>query len=165
MRSKPRGNLLLRGCQSSCTIFPASLSITMTCTKRENRLRCWISRRYCDACPEYNFSFPGVLKNALDWVSRPPAPPLDGKPVAILGASAGALGTARAQYHLRQVLQYLNCFTVGKPEVFIGNAASKFDENGLLTDELTAKYISDLLIALQRMHRLVCSSTLESTTS
>lgn len=101
--------------------------------------------------PEYNFSVPGVLKNTLDWLSRPPEPPFDGKAVAIMGASGGPLGTARGQYHLRQVLVYMNTFTVNKPEVFIGNAQTKFDANGELTDETTAKFIVDLLLSLQKL--------------
>lgn len=101
--------------------------------------------------PEYNFSVPGVLKNTLDWLSRPPEPPFDGKPVAIMGASGGPLGTARGQYHLRQVLVYMNTFTVNKPEVFIGNAQAKFDAEGNLTDETTAKFIADLLLSLQKL--------------
>jgi chromate reductase len=99
--------------------------------------------------PEYNHSVPGVLKNTLDWLSRPPLLPFDGKPVAIMGASTGLLGTARGQYHLRQVLQYLNTFTVNKPEVFIGQAERKFDEGGELTDEMARKLIGDLLARLQ----------------
>ena len=102
--------------------------------------------------PEYNFSIPGVLKNALDWLSRPPEPPFDGKPVAIMGASPGPLGTARVQYDLRKVLVYMNTFTVNKPEVFIGQAASKFNAQGELTDEATAKFIGDLLLSLQKLH-------------
>ena len=101
--------------------------------------------------PEYNFSVPGVLKNTLDWLSRPPEPPFDGKPVAIMGASMGPLGTARGQYHLRQVLVFMNTFTVNKPEVFIGNAQAKFNAEGELTDEATAKFITDLLVSLQKL--------------
>src|SRR5918997_1838619 len=69
--------------------------------------------------PEYNFSVPGVLKNAIDWASRPPNQPFNEKPVAIMGASGGPVGTARAQYHLRQVLYGLNAYVLNKPEVFI----------------------------------------------
>ncbi|MGE0497698.1 MAG: NADPH-dependent FMN reductase [Ramlibacter sp.] len=101
--------------------------------------------------PEYNFSIPGVLKNTLDWLSRPPEPPFDGKPVAIMGASPGPVGTARVQYHLRQVLVFMNTFTVNKPEVFISHAASKFNADGELTDEATAKFIGELLVSLQAL--------------
>lgn len=98
--------------------------------------------------PEYNYSIPGVLKNAIDWASRPPSPPFDNKPVAIMGASMGILGTARAQYQLRQMLVFLNAFPVNKPEVMIGAAQTKFDADGKLTDEATADFIRQLLAAL-----------------
>lgn len=105
--------------------------------------------------PEYNFSVPGVLKNTLDWMSRPPEPPFDGKVVAIMGASGGPVGTARGQYHLRQILVYLNTFTVNKPEVFISAAQTKFNAQGELIDEATAKFIADLLVALQNLKKRV----------
>jgi chromate reductase len=98
--------------------------------------------------PEYNYSIPGVLKNAIDWASRPPSQPFDNKPVAIMGASPGVLGTARAQYQLRQMLVFLNAFPLNKPEVMIGAAQSKFDEAGTLTDEPTREFIRALLAAL-----------------
>jgi chromate reductase len=98
--------------------------------------------------PEYNYSIPGVLKNAIDWASRPPSQPFDNKPVAIMGASGGVLGTARAQYQLRQMLVFLNAFPLNKPEVMIGAAQSKFDEAGTLTDEPTKEFIRTLLVAL-----------------
>jgi chromate reductase, NAD(P)H dehydrogenase (quinone) len=101
--------------------------------------------------PEYNFSIPGVLKNALDWASRPPEPPFTGKPVAIMGASPGPVGTARVQYDLRKVMVFLDAFTVNKPEVFISFAQNKFNEQGELTDEPTAKFITDLLVSLQKL--------------
>lgn len=95
--------------------------------------------------PEYNYSMPGVLKNAIDWASRPPDQPFNGKPAAIMGASPAVLGSARAQYHLRQTCVYLNMFPVNKPEVFIAGADRKFDENGNLTDAATRKLIARLL--------------------
>src|SRR5215203_5861053 len=98
--------------------------------------------------PEYNYSISGVLKNAIDWASRPPNQPFDGKPVAIMGASGGLFGTARAQYHLRQMLIFLNAFPVNKPEVMIGQAQTKFDEAGNLTDEATREFIRKLLVSL-----------------
>jgi chromate reductase len=101
--------------------------------------------------PEYNFSIPGVLKNTLDWMSRPPEPPFDGKPVAIMGASPGPVGTARVQYDLRKVLVFMNTFTVNKPEVFIASAPGKFNAEGELTDETTAKFIKELLVSLQTL--------------
>jgi chromate reductase len=105
--------------------------------------------------PEFNFSIPGVLKNTLDWMSRPPEPPFDGKVVAIMGASPGPVGTARVQYDLRKVLVFMNSFTVNKPEVFINHCAGKFDADGNLTDEATAKFIGDLLVSLQNLKKRV----------
>ena len=99
--------------------------------------------------PEYNYSIPGVLKNAIDWGSRPYGDNAwDGKPVAVMGASVGALGTARAQYHLRQTFIFLNMYPLNKPEVMISTAAQRFDERGHLTDEDTRKRIGELLVAL-----------------
>ncbi len=100
--------------------------------------------------PEYNYSVPGVLKNAIDWASRPPDQPLDGKPAAIMGASTGRLGTARAQYHLRQICVFVNVLPVNRPEVMLAGAAKLFDESGRLTDEPTRKFIGDLLVSLQK---------------
>jgi chromate reductase len=98
--------------------------------------------------PEYNYSVSGVLKNAIDWASRPPNQPFDGKPIAIMGASGGLFGTARAQYHLRQMMVFLNAFPVNKPEVMIGQAQNKFDQAGNLTDEATKEFIRTLLVSL-----------------
>jgi chromate reductase, NAD(P)H dehydrogenase (quinone) len=109
------------------------------------------------ATPEYNHSIPGVLKNAMDWASRPYGDSAwNGKPVAIMGASAGAIGTARAQYHLRQTFVFLNMQPVQQPEVLIGPASQKFDAEGNLTDEKTKQLISQLLqnlVALTRQLR------------
>ena len=105
--------------------------------------------------PEYNYSMSGVLKNAIDWASRPPNQPFDGKPVAMMGASGGVLGTARAQYHLRQTCIFLNMFPVNKPEVLIGQAQTKFDAEGRFTDEVGRGLIRDLLIALEQWTRLI----------
>lgn len=99
--------------------------------------------------PEYNYSVPGVLKNAIDWASRPPQQPLDGKPAAIMGASTGRLGTARAQYHLRQIGVFVNLLFINRPEVMIAGAAKAFDESGRLTDEGARKLIADLLVNLR----------------
>ena len=99
--------------------------------------------------PEYNYSIPGVLKNAIDWGSRPYGDNAwDGKPVAIMGASVGAMGTARAQYHLRQTFIFLNMHPVNKPEVMISTAAQRFDERGNLTDETSRRRVEQLLVAL-----------------
>jgi chromate reductase len=101
------------------------------------------------ATPEYNYSIPGVLKNAIDWVSRPYGDnALEGKPVAIMGASMGNIGTARAQYHLRQCFVFLDVHPINRPEVMIGFAQEKFDNNGNLTDENTKERIKELLQAL-----------------
>lgn len=96
--------------------------------------------------PEYNYSIPGVLKNAIDWCSRPYGDSAwRGKPVAVMGASIGTLGTARAQYHLRQCFIFLNMHSLNQPEVMISNAAERFDANGNLTHEPTKEYIRKLL--------------------
>ncbi len=98
--------------------------------------------------PEYNYSIPGVLKNAIDWASRPPKEsPLNGKPVAFMGGG-GLLGTARAQYHLRQVCVFNNMLPINRPEVFVMHVAQKFDADGNLTDEPTREMIRALLASL-----------------
>ncbi|HEV7165314.1 MAG TPA: NAD(P)H-dependent oxidoreductase [Gammaproteobacteria bacterium] len=99
--------------------------------------------------PEYNYSVAGVLKNAIDWASRPPDQPFNDKPVAIMGASISRLGTARAQYHLRQTAVFLNMHVLNKPEVMISGAATAFDADGRLTDEGTRKLIVELLVNLK----------------
>jgi chromate reductase, NAD(P)H dehydrogenase (quinone) len=99
--------------------------------------------------PEYNYSIPGVLKNAIDWASRPPATsPLTGKPVAIMGASTGLFGTSRAQLHLRQVCVCTSMIAMPKPELYIAQATAKFDAEGRLIDEETRRRIRALLEAL-----------------
>jgi chromate reductase len=98
------------------------------------------------ATPEYNYSFPGMLKNAIDWASRPyPDNSFEDKPVAMMSASIGILGGARAQYHLRQVFVFLDMHPVNKPEVFVTFAPSKFDKEGNLTDEAAKILIRQLL--------------------
>jgi chromate reductase, NAD(P)H dehydrogenase (quinone) len=118
--------------------------------------------RSCDALllvtPEYNYSVPGVLKNAIDWASRPYGDSAwNGKPVAIMGASSGDLGSARAQYHLRQMFVFLNMYAVNQPEVMIANAAKKFDDQGNLTDETSRKLIGQLLEQLVALTKRVSS--------
>ncbi len=99
--------------------------------------------------PEHNYSVPGVLKNAIDWASRPYGDnSFEGKPVAVMSASTGMLGGARAQYHLRQVFVFLDMHPVNRPEVFVTFASQKFDENGRLTDEKTKEVVRALLQAL-----------------
>ena len=96
--------------------------------------------------PEYNYSVPGVLKNAIDFASRPNKDKVfDGKPVAIMSASTGKLGGARAQYHLRQSFVFLNMHPINSPEVMLAQAHQNFDENGRLTNEETRKLIRQLL--------------------
>ncbi|MEW6585587.1 MAG: NAD(P)H-dependent oxidoreductase [Nitrospirota bacterium] len=99
--------------------------------------------------PEYNYSMPGVLKNAIDAASRPYGDnPFDGKPVAVMGASIGLLGSGRAQYHLRQSMVFLNMLPVNRPEVMVPFVQDKVDQSGRLTDEFVRKNIRDLLEAL-----------------
>ena len=101
------------------------------------------------AIPEYNYSMSGVLKNAIDWASRPPnESPLDGKPVALMGASTGISGTIRAQMHFRQVCVFTNMFPLNRPQVFVAEAAKKFNANGELTDEDSRKFVRQLMEAL-----------------
>ena len=96
--------------------------------------------------PEYNYSISGVLKNAIDWASRPYGDNAwSGKPAAIMGASIGMFGTARAQYHLRQIFVNINILPINQPEIMIANAAQRFDSDGNLTDETSKKLIRELL--------------------
>lgn len=98
------------------------------------------------ACPEYNHSIAGGLKNAIDWLSRPKPRecPLWGKPVAVMGASSGKVGTARAQAQLREVLAYLGMPVLPGREVLVGPAAEAFDEDHL-TDETARKLLTKML--------------------
>lgn len=108
------------------------------------------------ATPEYNYSIPGVLKNAIDWASRPYGDnSFEGKPVAIMSASTGMLGGARAQYHLRQVFVFLNMHPVNRPEVFVTFAPQKIDESGRVTDEATKKFMKELLEGLMDWTKLL----------
>ena len=100
--------------------------------------------------PEYNYSIPGVLKNAIDWASRPPAPPLYGKPVAIMGATPGMGGTMRGQMALRHVAVNTNMIMMNKPEILVSTAQNKFNADGKLTDEKTKESISKFLIELRK---------------
>src|SRR5882724_12134446 len=98
--------------------------------------------------PEYNFSLPGSLKNAIDWVSRLQNQPFAGKPIAIQSASPGPLGGGRVQYDLRRAMVFLDAFTLNRPEIFIGNCASKIDEKtGEIKDEATRNFIKQQLAA------------------
>jgi chromate reductase len=101
--------------------------------------------------PEYNYSIPGGLKNAIDWVSRLPNQPFAGKPVALQSASPGPLGGARVQYDLRRAMVFLDAFVLNKPEIFIGGCASKIDERtGELKDAATRDFIKQQLAAFAK---------------
>jgi chromate reductase len=111
------------------------------------------------ATPEYNHCVPGVLKNAIDWASRPPRQSvLTGKPVGIMGASSGRGATARAQAHLRDGLAYTNGFVLPLPEVLVGFAGDKFDEAGNLIDPGTQQEVRDLLVSLASWTRRLAQS-------
>jgi chromate reductase len=103
--------------------------------------------------PEYNYSIPGLLKNAIDWASRPPSQPFAGKPTSIMGASGGLSGTMRAQYHLRQIVVFLDLLVMNKPEVFVRSAAEKFDPEGRLVDDATRKVVREHVAALAEWTR------------
>ena len=118
------------------------------------------------ATPEYNHCVPGVLKNAVDWASRPARNSvLTGKPVAIMGASTGRGATARAQAHLRDGLAYTNGLVLPLPEVLVGVAREKFDEESNLTDERTRDEVRDLLVALAAWTRRLIRSADEAVAS
>jgi chromate reductase len=98
--------------------------------------------------PEYNHGVPGVMKNAIDWASRPPREaPLGGKPVGIIGASPGATGTARGQSQLRQAFEFTNSYCMPQPELLVFRAHEKFDAEGNLTDAVTREYLQKYLTA------------------
>jgi chromate reductase len=98
------------------------------------------------ATPEYNHGVPGVMKNAVDWASRPPGrAPLGGKPVGLIGASPGITGTARGQSQLRQAFEFTNSLCMPQPELLVFKAHDKFDDSGRLTDEATARYLERYL--------------------
>lgn len=100
------------------------------------------------ATPEYNHGVPGVMKNAVDWASRPPREaPLGGKPVALIGASPGITGTARGQSQLRQAFEFTNSYVMPQPELLVFKAHEKFDGEGRLTDDDTRKYLERFLAA------------------
>lgn len=102
------------------------------------------------ASPEYNFSVTGVLKNAIDWLSRTPSQPFKDKPVALLSATMGPVGGARNQYDLRKILGGLDALVLTRPEVFIGACATKFDAEGNLVDATSRKVLGDQMLAFER---------------
>jgi len=110
------------------------------------------------AVPEYNFSVPGVLKNALEWLSRPPDPPASGKLCAMFGATVSPLGTARGQFHLRHICVSLNLIPVNTPHVDITSAAAKFDAEGNLVDPGAQDQLRQLMDELRRLAMLMRSA-------
>ena len=104
------------------------------------------------ASPEYNYSYTGVLKNAIDWASRPPSDsPLKNKLYALMGVSGGTSGTIRSQMHFRQVAIQAGMITLNKPEVYVQTGGNKFDENGTLTDEATIEHMKKFLKAFYEL--------------
>jgi chromate reductase, NAD(P)H dehydrogenase (quinone) len=103
------------------------------------------------AIPEYNFSIPGVLKNALEWLSRPPHPPASGKACAMFGATVSPLGTARGQFHFRHICVSLNMIPVNTPHVDITNAKTKFDAQNKLADRASLDSLRQLLVELRAL--------------
>ena len=133
-------------------VFNQDDEMTMPAAVLEFKRRILTADAILFATPEYNYSVPGGLKNAIDWASRPYGESAwTGKPAAVMGVSTGRLGTARAQYHLRQILVTLDMPVVNQPEVMIGNATQGFDQNGRLSDEPIRKVIRNLLDALVQL--------------
>ncbi len=117
-------------------IFNSDLADPTTVTELKHRIAA--ADGVVFAVPEYNYSIPGGLKNALDWLSRPPAlSPLRGKPIGMVGAASGMSGTIRAQTHLRNILVYSDAPCLLQPEVLIPRAQERFDAEGRLTDAST----------------------------
>ena len=100
------------------------------------------------ATPEYNYGVPGVTKNVIDWASRPPRKSvLDGKPVAVMGATPGMWGTARGQAQLRQAFTFTNSYAMQQPEILVARAGEKFDADGRLVDDTTRESLGKFLVA------------------
>jgi chromate reductase len=127
-------------------LFNQDLEDQPTETVKEFKAKIRAADAILIATPEYNYSIPGVLKNAIDCASRPYGDnAFEHKPVAIMGASIGMAGTARAQYHLRQCFVFLSCFALNQPEVMVPFAQDKIDKDGNVTDEKTREKIMELL--------------------
>lgn len=109
------------------------------------------------ATPEYNFSVPGVLKNTIDFLSCSSKKPFNMKPVGIIGASTGMLGSSRSQYHLRQIMVGLNAYAMNEPGIMITRANKKFDSEGNLVDEKTQEALSRFIVALADFSNLFTS--------
>jgi chromate reductase len=134
--------------------FNSDLEATLPEKVKEFKVRIRAADAVLIVTPEYNFSVPGVLKNAIDWASRPYGDSAwTGKVVGVMSASTGLLGGSRAQYHLRQTFLYLDVKPLTKPEVFVTFAAQKFDQSGKLIDEPTRKVVKDFLLALATLAR------------
>ena len=134
--------------------FNQDLEVNMPAKVNEFKSKIRESDALLIATPEYNYSVPGVLKNAIDYASRPYGDnPFDDKPVAIMSASVGMLGGARAQYHLRQMFVFLNMHPINAPEVIVTSASNKFDAEGNLLDENTKKFLTQLLQNLSNWTR------------
>jgi chromate reductase len=129
--------------------FNQDLEMKMPAKAKEFKAKIRAADAVLIVTPEYNYSVPGVLKNAIDWASRPYEDNVfEDKPVAVMSASGGMLGGARAQYHLRQTFVFLNAHPLNRPEVMVTFANEKVDEKGKLTDETTRKKVGELLEAL-----------------
>lgn len=131
---------------SALPLYNQELEAELPATITELAELCKKADGFLISTPEYNGSVPGGLKNALDWLSRAFLDtPLATKPVAIMGATPGLYGTSRAQFHLRDILFYLNMETVNRPEILLGQANTKFDESLTLTDEMGKKLLNQLM--------------------
>ena len=136
-------------------VFDQDNELAMPAAVLEFKRRILAADAILFATPEYNYSLPGGLKNAIDWASRPYGESAWlGKPAAVMGASTGNLGTARAQYHLRQILVAQNMPIINQPEVMISNAAQRFDPDGKLTDASTKLHIQRLMDALVQLVKI-----------
>ena len=130
-------------------LFNQDLEASPTAKVKEFKARLRAADGVLIATPEHNYSIPGVLKNAIDWASRPYGDnSLEGKPAAIMGASMSMFGTARAQYHLRQCFVFLNVYPLNKPEVMVPAAHERIDESGRVTDAKTREKVKELVEAL-----------------
>lgn len=129
-------------------LFNQDLESDLPLAVRDFKERIKASDGVLVATPEYNYSIPGVLKNAIDWASRPYGQnSFYGKPLGIIGASIGMFGTARAQYHLRQVFVYLNAYVMNQPEFMLPYAEDKFDSQGNLVSDETRGRLREFLVA------------------
>ena len=137
---------------SGIPVFDQDNDLTPPASVLEFKRRILAADAILFATPEYNYSVPGALKNAIDWASRPRGESAwQGKPAALLGASPGYLGSARAQCHLRQILSALDMPVVNQPEVIITHAAQQFEADGRLSNESTRQHIQKLLLALTQL--------------